>query len=57
MLRVRALSGDPVAELHVEVLKATVKEGSLVLALKRFVAATLGSWISNETFGRQKGDR
>ena len=42
MLRVRTLSGDPVAELHVEVLKATVKEGSLVVALKRFVAAKLG---------------
>ena len=42
MLHVRALSGDPVAELHVEELEATLQEGSLVLALKRFLAAKLG---------------
>ena len=41
MLHVRALTGDPVAELHVEELKA-LQEGSLVLALKRFLAAKLG---------------
>ena len=42
MLHVRALSGDPVAELHVEELEATHQEGSLVLALKKILAAKLG---------------
>ena len=43
MLHVRALSGDPVAELQVEELKRTTcQEGSLVVALKRFLAAKLG---------------
>ena len=42
MLHVRALSGDPVAELHVEELEATCQEGSLVVALKRILAAKLG---------------
>ena len=42
MLHVRALSGDPVAELHVEELEATLQEESLVVALKKCLAAKLG---------------
>ena len=43
MLHVRALSGAPVAELHVDELKAGLKENEtlLVLALKRFLGDQL----------------
>ena len=44
MLHVRALSGAPVAELHVEELRARHQqsERSLVVTLKRFLGAQLG---------------
>ena len=44
MLRVRALTGEPVAELHVEELRARLQEIEelLVVALKRLLGAKLG---------------
>ena len=44
MLHVRAVSGAPVAELHVEELKARLQESeeSLVVMLKRFLGAQIG---------------
>ena len=44
MLHVRALSGAPVAELHVEELKARLQETEdlLVVALKRYLGGQLG---------------
>ena len=44
MLHVRALSGEPVAELHLEELQAGLQESEdlLVVALKKLLGAQVG---------------